>query len=275
MPTDIFDQYLTRLTRRGRNPGTLYIFGNVVRRFREWCANEGIDPLTAQPDDLERYFAEQELAPNTLRSHLTWIRASYKYAHGRGVIPLDPTIDVDVPKPAQVRPRVIPIEYLRTAKENISEEDQWMLFHLAAYTGARQSEITTLRWQDVSLRDETIEIIGKGDKRRLVPIHPALGEVLSEHHKGRGWVWPGRSNNGHPAATSTLQNRLQRIVPTYTFHDFRRTVASSLDANGVEESVINEIMGWAKQGVFARYYRNVAPERLQQAILKLYANDPL
>jgi integrase len=64
-------------------------------------------------------------------------------------------------------------------------------------------------------------------------------------------------------------------VPTYGFHDFRRTVASSLDANGVEEGLINEIMGWARRGIFARYYRNVAPERLQQAILRLYADNPL
>lgn len=272
---DLFDEYQNRLVRRGRNGGTVYIFGNAVKRFRAWCAEQGIDPIRATSDDLERYFDEQDLAPNTKRSHLTWIRASYRYAQRRGVIAIDPTIDVELPKPAETRPRVIPIHYLRTAKENITDEGQWMLFHLAAYTGARQSEITNLRWQDVDLPNQTIEIIGKGDKRRLIPIHPALGEVLAERNQGAGWVWPGREKNGKPAATSTLQNRIQKIVPTYTFHDFRRTVASSLDANGVEEGVINEIMGWARQGVFQRFYRNVAPERLQQAILKLYADDPL
>ena len=45
--------------------------------------------------------------------------------------------------------------------------------------------------------------------------------------------------------------------------------------HGVEEGVIMKIMGWAPKTVFDRHYRSIAPERLQQAILKLYADDPL
>lgn len=266
----IFDEYRNRLERRGRHPKTVQSFNSATQRFLEWCIGQQVDPLDPDPMELERYFDEHPLAPGTKRNHLVQLRAAYNYAQRRGVISKDPTIDVELPRVPDFTPRVIPLRTLRTAKGLITKESDYLLFHVACYTGMRQHEVLKLRFEDISAADRTIEVIGKGGKRRLVPIHPALGELLPN---SAGLLFPGRG--GDMAAPSTLLLRLQRILPGYGFHDVRRTVASSLDANGVEEGLIYRIMGWSRNTVFDRHYRNVAPERLQQAILALYANDPL
>ena len=72
-----------------------------------------------------------------------------------------------------------------------------------------------------------------------------------------------------------MEADLDRIAPGRSSHAFRRTVATSLARNGVEERVIDKIMGWSPRTVRARYYVNVATEELQRGILKLYANDPV
>lgn len=271
MSSIIFDEYRNRLERRGRHHKTVTGFNSASTRWLEWCQEVGIDPADPDPLELERYFDELTLAPGTKRNHLVQLRAAYRYAQRRGVIGRDPTIEVELPRVPDFTPRVIPVRFLRTARDGITDESQYLLFHAAVYTGMRQHEILKLRYEDITLRDRTIEVIGKGGKRRLVPIHPALGELLPDN--SAGFVFTGRG--GKKAAPSTLLLRLQRILPGYGFHDVRRTVASSLDANGVEEGLIYKIMGWSRNTVFDRHYRNVAPERLQQAILRLYADDPL
>lgn len=271
MPTSIFDEYRNRLERRRRHHKTLRGFETAATRFLEWCAEEGIRPEDPDPTEVERYFDELPLAAGTKKNHLVQLRAAYRYAQRRGVLSRDPTVEVELPRVPDFTPRVIPVSYLRTARDAITDEQQYLLFHVAAYTGCRQHEVLKMRHEDITLRDRTIEVIGKGGKRRLVPIHPALGELLP--HNSAGFLFPGRG--GNMAAPSTLLLRLQRILPEYGFHDFRRTVASSLDANGVEEGLIYKIMGWSRNTVFDRHYRNVAPERLQQAIMSLYADDPL
>lgn len=266
----IFDEYRTRLERRQRHPKTVSSYNSAVTRWLEWCADQGVDPNDPDPTEVERYFDEHPLAPGTKKNHLVQLRAAYRYAQRRGVVDRDPTIEVELPRVPDFTPRVIPIRFLKTAKAHITKEEDYLLFTVAVYTGMRQHEVLKLRYEDISAADRTIEVIGKGGKRRLVPIHPALGEVVTN---SAGLVFPGRG--GRMAAPSTLLLRLQRILPGYGFHDVRRTVASSLDANGVEEGLIYRIMGWSRNTVFDRHYRNVAPERLQSAILRLYANDPL
>lgn len=126
------------------------------------------------------------------------------------------------------------------------------------------------------LEDETIRVLGKGGKLRLVPIHPALGEVLSDMSKRAQrteFVIPARGANG--VAVETIQAMSRRLHPTYTPHDYRRTVATSLRRNGVDTGVIDRIMGWAPRSVFRRFYDNVADAELKRAILRLYADDPI
>lgn len=270
--TLIFDEYRERLQRRRRHPSTIKGFNVAVQRFSHWCEEHGVDPTEPDPIVLERFFDELDYKPSTKRGYLKHIRAAYRYGMSRGVISRDPTVDVELEREPDKTPRIIPIEVLRTSKRMARDDQQVLLFHICAYTGARQFEITKMRWEDIDLEARTIEVIGKAGKRRLIPIHPALGEILVGM-TSRGFLFPGR--HGEEANKTTMRYRLQHFAPEWGFHDFRRTVASSMDANGAEEVAINQIMGWAPKGVFNTYYRNVAPERLQQAILRLYASDPL
>jgi Site-specific recombinase XerD len=224
---------------------------------------------------MEEFFAGLTLAATTKRMYLAQVRAAFRYALARGVIKMDPTIDVELPKVPDPEIRVLSNNLLRELRDNCHNKRQMLMFHLLAYTGCRKNEVREMNWSNISLEDQTIFVVGKGGKSRLVPIHPALGEILASiPHKPNQAVIP--NPYGCPFNYSYWDKlREQWAGNKATFHDFRRTVASSLDANGVEEGVIMKIMGWAPKTVFDRHYRSIAPERLQQAILKLYADDPL
>lgn len=271
--TAIFDEYANRLERLERHAKTIGAFSVASTRFQAWCTEQGHDPEQLEPHEIEEYFATLPFTPATKRNHLVHVSAAYNYAVTRGVLTRNPCRLVELPRVADTTPRILTSKELREMWAQCETDEQKLVFRLYAYTGMRQAEGCSVHWDAINRENRTIEVIGKGGKRRLIPIHPALGELLGPM-SAEGWLFPGRKA-GRPINESTMHNKLRKITPTATFHDFRRTVASSLDANGVEEGLIFKIMGWSRNTVFDRHYRNVAPDRLHAAILRLYADSPL
>jgi len=272
--------YEDRLRRLKRQPATLLAYRQAARRLEEFLDTLGITAEQAEPWQLEEFLAGLELAPSTKRLTLEHVRAAYRYAQRRGVVKLDPTYDLLVERAPDEEPRIIPNGELRRMKGRITSDAAWILFHLLAYAGLRRYEARKLIWADVELRNQTLKVRGKGGKLRLVPIHPALGEALAEECRRNGacpddYVLRSRRIKAAAMSYGTLYDTVREFTDNYTPHDFRRTVASSLYANGVRTDTIDKIMGWAPRAVRSRYYLNQAPLLLQQAILRLYADDPV
>jgi integrase len=279
----VFAQYTERLRRKRKSPHTLRGFATAATRLDAWLRAQGKTAEDASFEDLEEYFDQLPLSATSKGTHLRLIQAAYNYAVRRGTIRRNPALDVEVEQPADREPRIIPGHCLRTIKGRIVHDRDWIFFHLLAYTGMRRAEIATLRWDDgreegsvLRLPEQTIRVVGKGGKLRLIPGHPALAEALSSsrvHPRPGEWVVPSLGEKG--VAHDTIQAMTKRLSPLYTPHDYRRTVATSLARNGVPERVIDRIMGWAPRSVRGKFYVNVATEELQRAILRLYADDPL
>lgn len=278
----LFDQYTERLRRKRKSPNTIRLAAGAAHRFERWLALQGLTPERASLEDIEEYMAQLPLASSSKNTHLRYIKAAYSYAAQRGTIPSNPALDVEEEQLDPREPRVIGNHELREIRDHIRYQREWVFFHLLAYTGMRRSEIVGLRWDDgsetnsvVRLEDQTIRVMGKGRKLRYVPIHPALGEVLVKEREQTRSAFVVRAEGQHGVAVETVQRMVKGFHAVYTPHDYRRTVATSLARNGVEERLIDRIMGWAAASVRDRYYVNVAAEELHRAILKLYADDPL
>lgn len=278
----IFDQYTERLRRKNRSPHTVSGFATASSRLDRWLRAQGIDAGDATYPVLEEYFDTLELGAGTKATHMKHVKAAYNYAVKRGALRHNPALDLELPEPDPREPRTIPTETLREIKAGIRLQRDWLFFHLLAYTGMRRSEIRGLVWDDgrsdgrsvVQLDRQTIRVWGKGRKRRLVPIHPALGEVLAKEGERPGeFVIHSTGRDG--IAIDTLQRMVKRLHPDCTPHDYRRTVMTSLGNNGVADHLIDRILGWSPDSIRERFYRNVAPPELHQAILRLYADDPI
>jgi integrase len=278
----VFDQYSERLRRKRKSPHTLRGFAVAATQLDRWLAQQGLTADDVDYETLESYFDTMPHAPSTRGTHLRFIQAAYNYGVRRGTIRRNPALDIEVEQPADKEPRIIPTSTLREIRDGIMCERDWIFFHLLTYTGMRRSEIRGLVWNDditedrsvLRLEDQTIRVLGKGGKLRLVPVHPALGEELLKSRRLPGrFVVPSDGANG--VALETIQAMVKRLHPVFTPHDYRRTVATSLARNETPERVIDKIMGWSQRSVRDRYYVNVAERELHSGILRLYADDPM
>jgi site-specific recombinase XerD len=146
------------------------------------------------------------------------------------------------------------------------------LIALAWSTGLRRSEIAGLRLDDLKNAEgkQRAMVRGKGNKVRVVYLHPGLEAWLKAWLKYRGQLGgplfcPVRKG-GHVAAQRGLSNEaLAQILarrclqagltePT-TWHDFRRTFAGNLLDSGVDLVTVQKLLGHSSPTTTSHYDR--------------------
>ena len=289
----LFDAYRTRLERRGRKPQTVVNFTRAAVPFQVWLEGRGLEPEAITEDDLYAYFAASPYAQGTRRMHAVQIRAAYSYAHRKGWdgLAADPFADFEPPRAPDPEPRAIPSSDLRRMRGDCPTWKHELLWGLLVFTGLRRDEVRRLTWDAdaenrVDLAEGTITVVGKGGKRRTVPIHPVLESLLRAAPDSRmrtdervgAVLWTSTRGSvqeagGIYAAGQSFEKLKRPFAPQHGFHAFRRTVASSLARNAVDGDTIDKIMGWAAAGIRAKYYVQKTPDDLRNAINRLYLDD--
>lgn len=263
----MFQQYLERLERRRSSESAR----KNMRRTAVLFAESGLDPLKAEDWQIEEWLTALPLSPRTRRLHFENLSAVYNYAVHRRLLQTAPTETVRLPREPDKEPRILEPAELRHILGNTMTDQQELLITTLIYTGMRRNEVRQMKWEDIS--PTSIRVIGKGDKLRHVPLHPALGEIIVRQTPKSVYVFPGRG--GKLRSDTSLFYILEKVRGDVrcSFHDFRRTVATSLAENDVQERIIDMIMGWSARTVGRRYYIRTAAADAQEAILRLYANE--
>jgi site-specific recombinase XerD len=138
------------------------------------------------------------------------------------------------------------------------------LFELVYSAGLRSREAADLQLADVDFEQESLRVLGKGDKERAVP----LGEEAA--HWLRRYLTEGRprlaraatghvflSARGKPLDTSTLR----RLVPNP--HRLRHAFATHLLEGGADLRTIQELLGHASLST-TQVYSHVDGRRLRR-----------
>ncbi len=173
-----------------------------VRQYLAWLAAAAVDgdPLTtpaardwAVRDYRTHLQAVAKRAPRTVNNALAAVDDFYTR---RGLGAANAT-RADLPQSApRTLSRRTAVRFLRAVEQRPSPRDQALTL-IPFYAGARIAETVGLDVDDVkiSARKGTLRILGKGEKVREVPLHPALRAALTDWLAERG-DWPG---SGGPA----------------------------------------------------------------------------
>jgi len=288
----IFSCYEDELRIKRVGPDTWRNYRATRDRFLRWTTERGLSPEEVSHRDMLAYIGSMaDLEPSTVQRHWRTLHAAYRRAAGKyKLIDEDPTDGLPLPPVRQTRPFAFSASDLRDIKAQISRPQDWLAFHLLAYTGMRSIEVRRLRWDDVNFVKNSLRVTGKqtrrGDDERLVPIHPTLRAVLLEAQSVLGQhVLRGRytsSRAGEMISETGMATMIRRNVPPHVqrpsgdvCHPIRRAVASSLRRNGVDLDTIDKLLGWAPASMRARRYMDFEPADFSRAILRLWADDPI
>ena len=279
----IFEAYLAAQRRRRASALTLKAVRHALRQTQRWLDAEGIAAAELSLLQCEEYFDRLlgEQAVSTVRRHLAYVRAAYRYGLRHELVERDPTADVRLPWLPDIEPATYSSDELKAIHAAIRCEREEVCFFLFAFAGLRLGEVAGLRWARVDFDRWQLRLIGKGGKFRLVPLHPAVNEVLREQQQRSRDEYVLSTIKGQRLAARTLGRAARELVNRagveieQPSHAFRRTVATVMYEQGVRTRVIERIMGWAPRRMHERHYLRVADEPMHEAILGLYHDDPI
>jgi site-specific recombinase XerD len=145
------------------------------------------------------------------------------------------------------------------------------LFAVAYKTGARREELASITLANITRTNDGAEIrvIGKRNKQRTLFIDNGAMQALDDWLKVRGdstgALFCAISQIGmielqHHISTTALHNILAKRadeaeLSNLTWHDFRRTFASTLLDAGADIAIVAGMMGHASVNTTARYDR--------------------
>jgi integrase len=131
---------------------------------------------------------------------------------------------------------------------------------LALSTGARFTEIMTLKWGDVDINRKAITLHEtKNNERRVLPLAGHALELMKEHGKVRriesGLVFPSPNDPKEPyKIRAAWDNALKKAkIENFRFHDLRHSAASYLAMNGASLAEIAEVLGHKTLSMVKRY----------------------
>lgn len=242
MMNDLIASHLTQLKAEGLSPDTI-----LASRYWLTAADRqlpyGIDDVTTK--ELATYLANDDWSPNTRATCWRHLVRFYRWASSGD----DPWL-TDNPMACMKPPRGTrgipdPVTDAELAHAIAESSDGWrVVITLAAYAGLRRCELSAILRQHIDVNWVRVEH-GKGDKKRRIPTHPDLWELVADRPAGHlvyGWklhrpVTPHR-------LSCLAREHFDRIgLPDVHLHRFRDWFATKQIEMGHDISEIRESLG--------------------------------
>ena len=211
------------------------------------------------------YLAQSShLKPNSRSRYATYLKGFLNYLD----IPFDVKVKVPKTLPDYIEGSDIDqiVEWIKSKQSHKKSIDRDLtLLETARKTGMRRSELGNLKVQDVNLDKNRIYVRGgKGDRDRVIPMHPDLIEGLSELVRGKE-----NKASVFGLKPRSLGNKFRDWansagVDLHT-HSFRHYFATTLVEKGANIKAIQELLGHSSLAT-TQVYLSVTADHLEDAI---------
>jgi integrase len=205
----------------------------------------------------------------TLSGYFTWLIRE-------GLIDVNPASYANKAVANGPRDRVLAPEEYRTISTVLGDSDYADIFRVLAYTGARKTEIGSLRFDEIDFEKGVIELPAsrtKNSQPHVIPLVPQVLAILQARPaNGREFVFGyGRGFTGWAWAKRALDARTGPM-PAWVLHDLRRFVSTNMhDKLGVAPHVVEAILGHIagfKSGVAGVYNKASYLDERRRALEK-------
>ncbi len=223
---------------------------------------------------------------STIARRIVSIRAFTYWAASEGWIPEDIGQSLAIPKAHRTLPDVLDIAdteiVLASMASRAGEEptplnirDLAMIEVLYA-SGIRVSELCGLDASSIDTSRNTLQVIGKGDKERTVPLGiPAMKALQNYLTNARPQLLNERSGSAvflgsrgkridQRTVREVVYGAMAAVGSTMGPHGLRHTAATHLLEGGADLRTVQEILGHSSLAT-TQIYTHVSPERLQKA----------
>jgi integrase/recombinase XerC len=230
---------------------------------------------------------DEGLAAKSINRKISTLKSFFKYQVKTGVIRQTPMTKVISPKSEKRLPNFVADKDIKTLFDHVTFPDNWkgeterLLLLLFYQTGMRLSEAIGLKEKGINFANNTIKVLGKGNKERIIPMHTDLKENLQRYLLKKQSGMPEAADtlfvtekgkalsprsvytavNGYLSLVTTIQKRSPHVL--------RHTFATHLTNNGADLNAVKELLGHSSLASTQVYTHN-SIEKLKNVYKKAH-----
>jgi integrase/recombinase XerC len=258
---ECLQRFQTRLrTERRLSPHTLKNYQRDLDHLCRFCDQQSIDDWSAIDEQHVRQYVSQRhrqgLSGKSLQRELSAFRTFFRFLITEGLIKYNPAAAVQAPRSRRKLPDTLDVDKVKRLVEIKGDDPLTVrdraILELFYSSGLRLSELLSLDLLDIDQQEGLVQVIGKGNKTRRIPIGRHALAALTEWLKVRNDLAANEENaifvsqQGQRLSARTVQKRIKnwalkqgidvRVYPHLLRHSFASHVLeSSQDLRAVQE----------------------------------------
>ena len=222
-----------------------------VYEYMSYLSRDRVQHLNSTHSDVGLSAASRARKIATIRSFYNYLTNKMHY------LEVNPVKDIDSPKLKKTLPKYLSYDesvQLLDSVDGKNQERDYCILTLFLNCGLRISELVGLNLQD--LHENTLRILGKGNKVRIVYLNEACQSALEQYLAVRR---PITGRDEQALFLSTQNERISRSgvhalvkkrlaaagidASQYSSHKLRHTAATLMLQNGVDVRAVQEVLG--------------------------------
>ncbi|MGE0089409.1 MAG: tyrosine-type recombinase/integrase [Bacteroidales bacterium] len=278
MYNDLFLKYLQFEKRFSIN--TVKSYSNDLTQFMYFIENQFAisEPEKANEKAIRYwivYLMDNGFSSITVNRKISTLKTFYKFLTIQGFIRINPMDRVVSPKAKKKIPLFVEEKQIAILLddvlfgENFSGIRNRTVIETFYNTGIRLSELIGLKHKDIDLYNNTLKVLGKRQKERIIPIHSSFAKSLKDYMQSKSSEF-GNLEHDYFFVTDKgeklYEKMVYRIVNKYLSlvstidkkspHVLRHTFATHMLNHGADLNAIKELLGHANLSATQVYTHN-------------------
>lgn len=283
----LISSFLTYLQHEKRySPHTLLAYETDLGQFEHYIQlNFELTLLTSKAPQVRSFMVslmDNQISANAINRKISSLRSFYKYLQRESILDVNPMLLIRAPKVPKRLPVFIEehkldqlLDSQTVFNETFASQRDKVILELLFGTGIRLAELLLLKDTDINTYESTIKVLGKRNKERIVPLHPALLREIKAYmalkyvqifnNKNTTLIVTNTGTPAYPKMIYRIVHHYLTLISTQdkkSPHVLRHSFASSLLNRGADLNAIKELLGHAGLAATQVYTHN-SVERLK------------
>ena len=225
---------------------------------------------------------DQGLDNTSINRKISCLKAFYRFLLKREVISEDPTRKLNVLKKSKKLPQFVNEGDMITLLEQVDFENNEegkrdkLILDLLYGTGIRLSELIGLKVSDINFTQQTLKVLGKRNKERIIPFSTNLAQSMGEYIKVRAVDSEQLliTEQGKPLYPMLIYRVVKKYLSLVNVdkrspHVLRHTFATHLLNKGADLNAVKDLLGHSSLAATQVYTHN-SIEKLKTAFKKAH-----
>ena len=269
---------------------TVVSYSSDILSFLIWLNGFPCDEIKHQTiKDYIIYLQKFNYSKATLARKIAAIRSFYRYLHREKIVETNPALAIHTPKKDKKLPKFLNDDEVEKILDNVKIDTpagyrNRVILEVLFATGMRISELSNLTFENLSLEENEIKVLGKGSKERIVLVSERAKKYLKSYIENvrplivKGIKLPEPTRNspvfinktGYKLQTQSVRIAIHDVVnkielpKNVTPHMFRHSFATRLLEKGADLRVVQELLGHANISN-TQIYTHVSTKHLTEA----------